>query len=94
VGGVVFGTTPAGASESNASSRINVTDNSELGLPRAVIRMACSKGTYVRAFARDLGEALNSGAHLDYLQRSRSGEFKVENALTVEQVMDLLAKQS
>ena len=84
--------TPTGNSESNASSRINVTDNSELGLPRAVIRMACSKGTYVRAFARDLGEKLDSGAHLDSLQRSRSGEFRVENALTVDQVMDLLAK--
>ena len=74
---------------SNASSRINVTDNSELGLPRAVVRMACSKGTYVRAFARDLGEALGSGAHLDSLQRSRSGIFRVENALTVEQAINL-----
>ena len=78
-------------SESNASSRINVTDNSELGLPRAVVRMACSKGTYVRAFARDLGEALGSGAHLDSLQRSRSGIFRVENALTVEQAINLLS---
>lgn len=77
---------------SNASSRINVTDNSELGLPRAVVRMACSKGTYVRAFARDLGEALGSGAHLDSLQRSRSGIFRVENALTVEQAVNSLSQ--
>ena len=83
-GSTVFQTTL-----SNASSRINVTDNSELGLPRAVVRMACSKGTYVRAFARDLGEALGSGAHLDSLQRSRSGIFRVENALTVEQAINL-----
>jgi tRNA pseudouridine55 synthase len=75
----------------NASNRINVTDNSALGLPRAEIRIACSKGTYVRAFARDLGETLGSGAHLDSLQRSRSGQFRVEIALTVEQVMDLFA---
>ena len=75
---------------SNASNRINVTDNSALGLPKAEIRMACSKGTYVRAFARDLGEKLRSGAHLDSLQRSRSGQFRVENALTVEQVMAIL----
>ena len=81
----------AGSGESNASNRINVTDNSELGLPRAVVRMACSKGTYVRAFARDLGEALGSGAHLDSLQRSRSGIFRVENALTVEQAVNLLS---
>ena len=76
---------------SDASSRINVTDNSALGLPRADIRIACSKGTYVRAFARDLGEALGSGAHLDSLQRSRSGIFRIENSLTVEQTITLLA---
>ena len=75
---------------SKASSRINVTDNSALGLPRAVVRMACSKGTYVRAFARDLGETLCSGAHLDSLQRSRSGIFRVENALSVDQTIAIL----
>ena len=78
------------ATLSDASSRINVTDNSALGLPRAVIRMACSKGTYVRAFARDLGEALQSGAHLDSLQRSRSGQFRVEEALSIEQAIEKL----
>ena len=58
--------------------------------------MACSKGTYVRAFARDLGEALGSGAHLDSLQRSGSGIFRVENSLTVDQTISILsqAKQS
>ena len=76
---------------SDASSRINVTDNSALGLPRTVIRMACSKGTYVRAFARDLGEALGSGAHLDSLQRSRSGQFRVEEALSIEQAIEKLS---
>ena len=85
VGGVV--------SHSTASSRINVTVNSALGLPRASVRMACSKGTYVRAFARDLGETLGSGAHLDSLQRSRSGIFRVEDSLTVEQAISLLQKQ-
>ena len=90
-GGFENRATPLAAQDtSNASSRINVTDNSELGLPRAIIRMACSKGTYVRAFARDLGEALGSGAHLDSLQRSRSGIFRVENALTVEQATTAL----
>ena len=86
--GAVFPT--AFPSASKASARINVTDNSGLGLPRAVVRMACSKGTYVRAFARDLGEALGSGAHLDSLQRSRSGNFCVEDALTVDQTIALL----
>ena len=84
------GSTVLQAAATSASSRINVTDNSALGLPRAVIRMACSKGTYVRAFARDLGEALGSGAHLDSLQRSRSGIFHVGNALTVDQAVQKL----
>ena len=76
----------------SASSRINVTDNSALGLPRAVVRMACSKGTYVRAFARDLGETLGSGAHLDSLQRSASGIFRVENSLTVDKTIEILSR--
>ena len=84
------GSTVLQTASTSASSRINVTDNSALGLPRAEIRMACSKGTYVRAFARDLGEALGSGAHLDSLQRSRSGIFHVGNALTVEQAVQKL----
>ena len=73
------------------SSRINVADTSALGLPEAVIRIACSKGTYIRAFARDLGEALGSGAHLGGLIRSRSGAYRIEDALAVDQVLALLA---
>ena len=83
--------TPASSENGSASSRINVTDNSALGLPRAVIRMACSKGTYVRAFARDLGEALGTGAHLDALQRSRSGIFRVEASLSIEDAIHAFA---
>ena len=72
-----------------ASSRINVADTSALGLPEAVIRIACSKGTYIRAFARDLGETLGSGAHLSGLIRSRSGFFRVKDALSVDQALAL-----
>ena len=72
------------------SSRINVADTSALGLPEAVIRIACSKGTYIRAFARDLGEALGSGAHLSGLIRSRSGDFSIQNAVSVDQALILL----
>ena len=82
---------PAISEKGSASSRINVTDNSALGLPRAVIRMACSKGTYVRAFARDLGESLGTGAHLDALQRSRSGIFRVEASLSIEDAIQAFA---
>lgn len=70
--------------------RINVVDTSDLHLPHAEIRIACSKGTYVRAFARDLGEALGTGAHLDSLCRTRSGGFSLEEALTVDEAMELL----
>lgn len=76
-----------------ASFRINVAED-DPGLPHAKIRIACSKGTYIRAFARDLGEALGSGAYLNSLCRSRSGAFRVEDALTVEQALSLLSVSS
>jgi tRNA pseudouridine55 synthase len=71
--------------------RINVVDTSDLHLPHADIRIACSKGTYIRAIARDLGEALGTGAHLDSLCRTRSGGFRIEDALTVTEAMELLS---
>ena len=47
-------------------------------------RVVCSKGTYIRSLAHDFGKALNSGAHLSELRRTRIGNFSVENALTPE----------
>ena len=79
----------ASENEGSASSRINVADTSGLGLPEATVRIACSKGTYIRAFARDLGEALGSGAHLSGLIRSRSGDFRISDALSLEQALSL-----
>ena len=70
------------------SARINVTDNAHLRLPHAIIRISCSKGTYIRAFARDLGEALGSGAYLEDLQRSKSGDFDMGSALSIEHVLE------
>ena len=75
---------------STASSRINVADTSALGLPEAHIRIACSKGTYIRAFARDLGEALGTGAHLSSLVRTKTGDFRLEDALTLDEALSLL----
>jgi tRNA pseudouridine55 synthase len=88
--GRVRGRGPQSVPAGNASSRINVADTSALGLPEAVIRIVCSKGTYIRAFARDLGEALGSGAHLGSLVRSRSGDYRLEDCLSMEQALDLL----
>ena len=49
------------------------------------LRVICSKGTYIRALARDIGEALGSGAHLIALRRTRVGNIRVEDCLTIEQ---------
>ena len=76
----------------SASSRINVADTFSLGLPEARIRIACSKGTYIRAFARDLGEALGTGAHLSGLVRTKTGAFRLEDALSLETALSLLAE--
>lgn len=72
-----------------ASSRIRVNDYSALGLPEATIRIACTKGTYIRAFARDLGEALGSGAFLESLCRTRTGDYSIDKALSLEQALAL-----
>ena len=92
---------PGGATTKTADSlpetgtgqkgRINVTDNSALGLPRAEIRVVCSKGTYIRALARDIGEALDSGAHLDSLRRTRSGDFMIGNAVSITEATGFLS---
>lgn len=59
-------------------------------LPEVTVRIECSKGTYIRSFARDLGEALQSGGHLTGLVRSRSGDFKLENSVKMEQIGEIL----
>ena len=53
-------------------------------LPTIGFRIACSKGTYIRSIARDLGELLHSGGYLTSLCRTKIGEYRVENALTME----------
>ncbi len=74
-----------GDRESTASSRINVAEVPE-GLPQADILVDCSKGTYIRALARDLGEALGSGAFLHSLRRTKNGGFTVDEALDIEEL--------
>lgn len=61
-------------------------------LPTLRVKISCSKGTYIRAFARDLGEALGSGAFLSGLRRSRSGDFSIENALKINDAINLFKK--
>ena len=80
-------------SKSTASSRINVAEVPE-GLPQAEILVDCSKGTYIRALARDLGEALGSGAFLHSLRRTRNGGFSIEQALGIEDLANIFGKES
>ena len=56
------------------------------------IRVVCSKGTYIRALARDIGKALNSGAHLIELRRTRVGDIRVEDCLTIQDFEKMLEK--
>jgi tRNA pseudouridine55 synthase len=59
------------------------------GLPQAEILVDCSKGTYIRALARDLGEALGSGAFLHSLRRTKNGGFTVDEALDIENLKSI-----
>ncbi len=61
--------------------------------PLLDLEMICSKGTYARALARDLGQELNVGARLETLRRTSSGRFRVEDALTVDQMLSGGAKK-
>ncbi len=62
-------------------------------LPQIAIRVVCSKGTYIRALARDIGEALQSGAHLTALRRTRVGNVNVNNCMKVEEFEQWLNQQ-
>ena len=61
-----------------------------LQLPTVVIKVVCSKGTYIRSLARDIGEELKCGAYLIGLKRTRIGGYKVENAMTVDDFIEKL----
>lgn len=54
------------------------------------IRVVCSKGTYIRALARDIGRALDSGGHLTALRRTRVGDVSVDKCLSVDQAAELI----
>ena len=55
------------------------------------VRVVCSKGTYIRALARDIGEALGSGAHLTALRRTRVGDVKIDDCLTIDDAVAQIA---
>lgn len=58
------------------------------------LRIACSKGTYIRALARDIGERLRSGAHLIALRRTRVGDIRIEDCMNFEQFTQLIDNET
>jgi tRNA pseudouridine55 synthase len=78
--------------EARVNPKINVISLEGLDLPCALIRVACTKGTYIRALARDIGEALGSGAFLGSLRRTRTGGFRVGDALSLSDALSSLLK--
>ncbi|MBR6759645.1 MAG: tRNA pseudouridine(55) synthase TruB [Alistipes sp.] len=64
----------------------------ELEMPRLKIRVRCSKGTYIRSLAQEIGQAVGSGAYLTSLRRTRSGGFTAENGWKLENFMEKLTE--
>lgn len=72
---------------------VNVFEITRIALPEIDFRIACSKGTYIRSLISDFGKQLNSGAYLSKLTRTRSGDFLLENAFEVTDLVDYLRKK-
>jgi tRNA pseudouridine55 synthase len=87
-----------GTSIEMATSRVEVQEFEMTGFEAAVMsfRVVCSPGTYVRSLAHDLGQRLGCGAHLETLRRTRSGEFRVEQAVSLDRIShsDLIPMES
>ncbi len=59
-------------------------------MPCIKLRVACSKGTYIRSLAYDIGKALNSGAWLSKLQRTKIGEYSLETSIDIQDFEDMM----
>jgi tRNA pseudouridine55 synthase len=73
--------------------RIDNIELLEFNLPKIKISVTCGKGTYIRSLARDIGEALQSGAYLTALERTRIGEYNIEKCITPDAFPEWLDKQ-
>jgi tRNA pseudouridine55 synthase len=69
---------------------IRTFDIIAVDMPQVHFRIACSKGTYIRSVAHDFGKLLNSGAHLSALRREAIGEFSLNDALTIPQMLAII----
>jgi tRNA pseudouridine55 synthase len=61
-----------------------------IALPEINFRVVCSKGTYIRSLVNDFGKALNNGAYLSKLRRTRSGDYKVDDAWEVMELVNII----
>lgn len=80
----------AGAAVELTARRVTVyrVDVVQMAMPDVTIDVACSKGTYIRSLARDLGEQLGCGAHVAALRRTRSGPFTLDDTVSLDQVAE------
>ncbi len=70
--------------------KISEFEITKIDLPKVEFRVVCSKGTYIRSLAHDFGQALNSGAHLSTLRRTKIGDFSVSDALSIDEFISKL----
>ncbi len=72
---------------------VSVFEITRVALPEVDFRIVCSKGTYIRSLVSDFGKQLNNGAYLSKLTRTRSGNFLLENAYEVADLVNYLRKK-
>ncbi|MGB0523450.1 MAG: tRNA pseudouridine(55) synthase TruB [Flammeovirgaceae bacterium] len=65
-------------------------DITSIQFPKVTFRVKCSKGTYIRTLANDFGKALGVGAHLSALRRTAIGDFRVDEAKSIEEMVDII----
>ncbi|MBO7055205.1 MAG: tRNA pseudouridine(55) synthase TruB [Bacteroidales bacterium] len=74
--------------------RIDKIELLEYNLPHITIKVSCSKGTYIRSLARDIGEELKCGAYLTALQRTKVGEVGLEDCITIEKFQEIIEQEN
>lgn len=72
--------------------RVSEFELTNIQLPNVDFRIACSKGTYIRSMAHDYGAALENGAHLSALRRTKIGDYHVDNALSMDAMIDKIQR--
>lgn len=89
--GLKYGTRLCCSSSGDDRNKINVASTEGLELPTALLQVDCSKGCYIRALARDLGEALDSAAFLSSLRRTSNGGYDISQAISMDTALSILS---